>query len=81
MTLYILHGYVDGLIDPIISFDYETVRKKMENFYQNSLEGISQSDEEKDNNYLGSYEASTVINGNWMEWHISEIDITLPETL
>ena len=39
MKIYVLHGYTDGLTDPIVSTDYEEVYAAMKAAYENALDG------------------------------------------
>lgn len=34
MQIYILHGYVDGLTDPVVSIDYSIVYDAMKTAYE-----------------------------------------------
>ena len=40
MKIYVLHGYTDGLTDPIVSTDYEEVYAAMKAAYENALDGV-----------------------------------------
>lgn len=48
MTIYVLHGYTDGLIDPIANTDYEKVYEAMKTAYENTLDGVTQEDSDRD---------------------------------
>ena len=42
MTIYVLHGYTDGLIDPIPSTDYEEVYAAMKAAYEEIMANVDQ---------------------------------------
>ena len=50
MKIYVLHGYTDGLTDPIVSTDYEEVYAAMKAAYENALDGVEQEDSDRDAN-------------------------------
>ena len=75
MKLYVLCSYGDGLNDPSVSTDYQELYKKMEKSYRMTLEHVSQTEEEQENTYLSGYSARAVIQGDWIEWSITEFDL------
>lgn len=77
MQIYILHGYADGLIDPIVSTDYSFVFNAMKDAYEAALENIEQTPDEQDCSFLSGYSATAVVCGDWHEWEISLAE--LPE--
>ena len=42
IKIYVLHGYTDGLTDPIVSTDYEEVYAAMKAAYESALDGVEQ---------------------------------------
>ncbi|MEY8481780.1 hypothetical protein AALD74_07975 [Lachnospiraceae bacterium 48-21] len=42
-----------------------------------TLERVSQTEEEQENTYLSGYSAKAVIQGDWMEWSITELEIPI----
>ena len=48
MKIYVLHGFTDGLIDPIVSTDYEEVYTAMKTAYESSLDGVEQDDSDRE---------------------------------
>ena len=48
MYLYVLTGYNGELVDPVLSFSYDQIYKKMEEQYHESLKGIKQTTSEKE---------------------------------
>ena len=78
MKVYVLCSYGDSLNDPSISTDYQKIYEKMEKSYKMVLEDVYQTEEEKEYTYISGYSASAVIHGDWMEWSITELDLTLP---
>ena len=40
IKIYVLHGYTDGLTDPIVSTDYEEVYAAMKAVYESALDGV-----------------------------------------
>ena len=40
IKIYVLHGYTDGLTDPIVSTDYEEVYAAMKAAYESALDGV-----------------------------------------
>ena len=44
MTIYVLHGYTDGLIDPIPSTDYEEVYAAMKAAYEEIMANVEPDD-------------------------------------
>lgn len=78
MKLYTLTSYSTGLNDPAVSFHYHKVYQKMKKSYEMALNGIPQTEEEKENTYLDDYSAVAVIHGDWYEWSITEQELPLP---
>lgn len=74
MKLYVLCSYSDGLNDPSISNDYLALYKRMAKSYHMALDGVCQSEEEKENSYLNGFRAVAVIDENWYEWSITELE-------
>ena len=68
MKIYVLHGFTDGLIDPIVSTDYEEVYTAMKTAYESSLDGV-----------VEGWSAAAVVHGDWMEWQIAELELKVPE--
>ena len=77
MQIYILHEYVDGLIDPVVSTDYSSVFDAMKTAYESALEDVKQTPDEQDCTFLNGYSATAVVCGDWYEWEISVAE--LPE--
>lgn len=77
MKIYILTSYDTGLNDPLVSFSYEDIYRKMEKSFHTALNGVSQTEDEKDNTSLDAFSATAVIHGDWIEWAITEVDIPL----
>jgi len=42
-----------------------------------ALNGVTQTDEEKENTFLEGYSARAVIHEDWIEWSITEVDVPL----
>ena len=40
-----------------------------------TLDHVSQTEEELENTYLSGYSARAVIQGDWIEWSITEFDL------
>ena len=78
MKVYVLCSYGDSLKDPSISTDYQEIYEKMEKSYNLVLENVYQTEEEKEYTYISGYSARAVIHGDWLEWSITELDLTLP---
>ena len=64
MQIYILHGYVDGLTDPVVSTDYSIVYDAMKTAYEEAIDDAECS-------FLEGYSATAVVHGDWHEWQIS----------
>ena len=77
MKVYVLCSYGDSLNDPSISTDYQEIYEKMEKSYKMVLEDVYQTEEEKEYNYISGYSARAVIHGDWLEWSITELDLTV----
>ena len=73
MKLYVLCSYGDGLNDPDVSTDYQELYEKMAKSFRMTLDHVSQTEEE--NTYLIGYSARAVIQGDWIEWSITEFDL------
>ena len=43
MQIYILHGYVDGLTDPVVSTDYSIVYDAMKTAYEEAIDDAEQT--------------------------------------
>ena len=78
MKVYVLCSYGDSLKDPSISTDYQEIYEKMEKSYNLVLENVYQTEEEKEYTYTSGYSARAVIHSDWLEWSITELDLTLP---
>lgn len=78
MKLYVLCSYSDGLNDPDVSADYQELYEKMEKSYRMTLMDISQTEEDKENSYLDGFSARAVIQGDWCEWSITELEFPIP---
>ena len=70
MKIYVLHGYTDGLTDPIVSTDYEEVYAAMKAAYESDLEGVEQDDSDREYIFMEGWSATAVVHGDWMEWQI-----------
>ena len=46
MQIYILHGYVDGLTDPVVSKDYSFVYDAMKTAYEEAINDAEQTPDE-----------------------------------
>ena len=79
MKLYVLHGYADGLTDPIVSTDYEEVYAAMKTAYESALNGVEQEDPDREYSFLEGWSATAVVHGNWMEWQIAELELQVPD--
>ena len=77
MKLYVLCSYGDGLNDPDVSTDYQELYEKMERSYRMTLDHVSQTEEELENTYLSGYSARAVIQGDWIEWSITELEFPI----
>ena len=75
MKLYVLCSYGDGLNDPDVSTDYQELYEKMAKSFRMTLDHISQTEEELENTYLSGYSARAVIQGDWVEWSITELEL------
>lgn len=71
MQIYILHGYVDGLTDPVVSTDYSTVYDAMKTAYEEAIDDAEQTPDELECSFLEGYSATAVVHGDWHEWQIS----------
>ena len=78
MKVYVLCSYGDSLNDPSISTNYQEIYEKMEKSYNLVFENVYQTEEEKEYTYISGYSARAVIHGVWLEWSITELDLTLP---
>jgi hypothetical protein len=78
MKLYILTSYSTGLNDPAVSFNYNELYQKMKKSYEVTLNGIAQTEDEKENTHLEDYRAVAVIHGDWIEWSITALELSLP---
>lgn len=76
MKIWILHGYADGLIDPVVSLEYPVVYEAMKTAYEATLDGEHQTPDEKESSYLRAFSATAVVCGDWHEWEISVQEIT-----
>ena len=52
IKIYVLHGYADGLTDPIVSTDYEEVYAAMKAAYESALDGVEQEDDDREYSFL-----------------------------
>ena len=43
--------------------------------FRMTLDHVSQTEEEQENTYLSGYSARAVIQGDWIEWSITEFDL------
>lgn len=73
-----LHGYTDGLTDPIVSTDYEEVYAAMKAAYESALDGVEQEDSDREYSFLHGWSATAVVHGDWMEWQIAELELQVP---
>lgn len=71
MQIYILHGYVDGLTDPVVSTDYSFVYDAMKTAYEEAINDAEQTPDELGCSFLEGYSATAVVHGDWHEWQIS----------
>lgn len=79
MKLFILTSYSAGLNDPLVSFSYEDIYRKMEKSFHTALDGIEQTTDEKENTSLDTFSATAVISGDWIEWAITEVELPLSD--
>ena len=79
IKIYVLHGYTDGLTDPIVSTDYEEVYAAMKAAYESALDGVEQEDSDREYSFLEGWSATAVVHGDWMEWQIAELELKVPE--
>ena len=79
ITIYVLHGYTDGLTDPIVSTDYEEVYAAMKAAYESALDGVEQEDSDREYSFLEGWSATAVVHGDWMEWQIAELELQVPD--
>lgn len=77
MKIYVLCSYGDGLNDPFVSTDYQELYEKMEKSYRLALDHVTQDEEEKELSYLAGFSARAVIHGDWIEWAITEHDLSI----
>ena len=75
MKIYVLTGYNGNLLDPILSFSYEEIVKKMEDQYHEALKDIKQTPDEKECTWLSANSATGVVCGEWCEWQITKLDL------
>lgn len=75
MKIYVLTGYNGNLLDPILSFSYEEIVKKMEDQYHEALKDIKQTPDEKECTWLSANSATAVVCGEWCEWQITKLDL------
>ena len=47
MTIYVLHGYTDGLIDPIANTDHEKVYEAMRTAYEEIMAKVEPDDPDR----------------------------------
>lgn len=80
MKIFILTSYAAGLNDPLVSFSYEDIYRSMEKSFHMALNGISQTEDEKENTSLDAFSATAVIHGDWIEWAITEVELLLSDT-
>ena len=78
IKIYVLHGYTDGLTDPIVSTDYEEVYAAMKAAYESALDGVEQEDSDREYSFLHGWSATAVVHGDWMEWQIAELELQIP---
>ena len=64
IKIYVLHGYTDGLTDPIVSTDYEEVYAAMKAAYESALDGVEQEDSDREYSFLEVWSATAVVQ-NW----------------
>lgn len=79
MKIFILTSYSAGLNDPLVSFSYEDIYRKMEKSFHTALDDIEQTTDEKENTSLDTFSATAVIRGDWIEWAITEVDFPLSD--
>ena len=79
IKIYVLHGYTDGLTDPIVSTDYEEVYAAMKAAYESALNGVEQEDSDREYSFLEGWSATAVVHGDWMEWQIAELELKVPD--
>lgn len=79
MEVYVLHGYAGGLTDPKVSTSYEEIYAAMKAAYEDALQGVSQTDSDKEYSFLEDYSATAVVDGEWMEWQIAKLELCLPK--
>ena len=60
MQIYILHGYVDGLTDPVVSTDYSIVYDAMKTAYEEAIDDAEQTPDELECSFLEGYSATAV---------------------
>lgn len=73
IKIYVLHGYADGLTDPIVSTDYEEVYAAMKAAYESALDGVEQEDSDREYSFLEGWSATAVCmatgwNGRLRNW-------------
>ena len=78
MTIYVLHGYMDGLIDPIANTDYEKVYEAMKAAYEEIMANVDPDDPDREYCFLEGWSATAVVHGDWMEWQIAELEVKVP---
>ena len=78
IKIYVLHGYTDGLTDPLVSTDYEEVDEAMKADYESALEGGEQDDSDREDSFLEGWSATAVVHGDWMEGQIAELELQSP---
>ena len=78
IKIYVLHGYTDGLTDPIVSTDYEEVYAAMKAAYERALDGEEHEDTDREYSFLHGCYATAVVHGDWVEWHIEALELQIP---
>ena len=78
IKIYVLHGYTDGLIDPIPSTDYEEVYAAMKAAYEEIMANVDPDDPDREYCFLEGWSATAVVHGDWMEWQIAELEVKVP---
>ena len=71
MTIYVLHGYTDGLIDPIPSTDYEEVYAAMKAAYEEIMANVEPDDPDREYCFLEGWSATAdqmILTGNTVFW-------------
>ena len=68
IKIYVLHGYADGLTDPIVSTDYEEVYAAMKAAYESALDGVEQEDDDREYSFLEGWYMVTGWNGRLRNW-------------